>query len=1118
MGHIPVFFDPSGKRRLQRGLVLAITLILVAAVAFATTIVAVPPATPLELQLEHARPLPLNAQVARAGRHVRHAIRQWLPRTAPKVAGQPLTVGFYVPWDEDSRASLEKHLGDLDWVVPALATVSGPTHQFKIVNDQRFAYTMATAPRRPQVLTMVQNLTDGSWDGAGAAKLMADPKARKALIGQISTMLDQQRAAGVVFDFESLPVNSLDNYRKLLAEANKALNASGKLVTATLPADEEGWPLGKLASALDRAFLMDYDEHWQGGTAGPIASQGWYVDRLRSAMTQIPRDKLIVALASYGYDWHAGKVDALTVEEALLAAHDSSTVPAFDAESGNTEFAYEDDDGQHQVWMVDAAASWNQLVAARHMGVNSVALWRLGSEDPGFWNVLHAWRGGNARPDISAVVPANEVDVEGNGELLRITATPNPGKRTATFGADGLIRGMTYDVLPTPYVVRKTGAEQPKLLALTFDDGPDADWTPKILSILEAHKVPATFFVVGENAVANPGLLEREIADGSEIGSHSYTHPNLATVPNADVKIELNATQRLIEAYTGRSTKLFRAPYFGDAEPTTPDELDPALIAQQLGYTVVGLHVDPGDWTRPGTDAIVQRTIEQVENGDAQRSGNIILLHDGGGDREQTVAALPRIIEQLQARGYQFVPVSTLAKLPRDAVMPKIEGADLAAVRFDVGIFLALAGLDWALRWLFFAAIALGMGRAILMTVLAISNRRRYKAPPMPATPPHVSVIIPAYNEERVIEASVRRVLESQDVTLEVIVADDGSKDRTSAIVAEAFGGDPRVRLLTLTNGGKASALNRALKEANAPIIIALDADTQFEPLTIARLARWFDNPDMGAVAGNAKVGNRINLVTKWQAVEYVTAQNVERRALARFDAMTVVPGAVGAWRREALDDVGGYPEDTLAEDQDLTIAIQRAGWQVAYDVDAVAWTEAPESFRALAKQRYRWAFGTLQCLWKHRAILRTRRPAGLALVGLPQAWLFQIVFAAISPLIDLALVISILGTALRVSQHGWAQTETDVLRMGLYWLIFTGVDLVCGWAAYAMEKREKRFPALLLLAQRFVYRQIMYWVVLRAIGSAIGGLWVGWGKLERSGKMTAQAEKVEAREPAEAV
>lgn len=1108
MTHRPIFFDPSGKRRrwTLRGLVAAIALVVLAAVAFATTIVDVPAGSPLALSLERPQHLPLSAQVARVRHHVRHGLdtlRSWLPRGGPRAKEQPLTVGFYVPWDSESAASLQAHLAQLDWVVPALASVAGPNHQLRVVNDTHLAYLLASAETRPHQLTMLQNIGGGHWDGAGAAALVADPAARTRLVDQIVAMLDAQHAAGVTFDFEDLPAHALEGYRRLLDEAHRKLGARGKLVTATLPADDPTWPVGAIAAVTDRVFLMDYDQHWQGGTAGPIAAQPWFVEQLRRVLARVPPAKVIVALGSYGYDWHGGTVDAMTIEEALLAAHDSDAAPLFDPESGNTSFAFEEDGEQHNVWMLDAAATWNQLDAVRAAGVSDIALWRLGSEDPDVWNALAAWRAGG-RPDLGTITPVGSPDVEGRGEILRITDTPHSGTRTLDFAPNGLIRGVQYQALPTPYVVARTG-DRPKLLALTFDDGPDPDWTPRILSILEAKRVPATFFVIGENALENQQVLQRIAADGMEIGNHSYTHPNMAQVPDEDVRIELNATQRLVEAYTGRSTRLFRAPYFGDAEPTTADEIGPALLAQQAGYTVVGLHVDPGDWKRPGVDEIVNQTLAQVnQTDDPDRSTNVILLHDGGGDRSQTVAALPRIIDALRAQGYQFVPISTLAGLTHDTVMPRVSASDLAAVRFDVGMFKFFADLNWALRWLFFLAIGLGMGRAILMTLLALLGRNRNPPPAMPEAPPRVSVIIPAYNEERVIAESVRRVLASEGVVLEVIVADDGSKDRTSAIVAEAFGEDPRVRLLTLANGGKAAALNRALVHATAEIVVALDADTQFEPLTIARLARWFDDPDVGAVAGNAKVGNRVNLVAKWQAIEYVTAQNVERRALARFDAMMVVPGAVGAWRREALDDVGGYPEDTLAEDQDLTIAIQRDGWKVAYDVEAVAWTEAPESFAALAKQRFRWAFGTLQCLWKHAGILRTMRPAGLAMVGFPQTWLFQILFAAISPLIDLALIVSIVGTAIRVQQHGWDQTQTDVLRMAVYWLLFTGVDLVCGWVAYRMEKREKHFPGLLLLAQRFAYRQVMYWVVIRAIGSAVAGFWVGWGKLERTGRATA--------------
>ncbi|WP_419825432.1 glycosyltransferase [Sphingomonas sp.] len=1114
----PVFYDPSGRRkRWSLGTVAAMLLALVAAAAvFALTIVDVPVPTPLALPVEHPQPRPLPAELAHVGRVIKNRVKgvafalgAWSPHGSAAAAKVRQTVvGFYAPWDDASKASLVRHVGQLDWLVPALGSVTGPDHRLTIATDRVLGAVLRNATHRPLLMPMVQNASGGAWDGAGIAALLRDPRARAKLLDGLEPTLKAYGAGGVAFDFEELPTASQRDYQHFIAEAHARYAPRGLLVTLAVPVGDDDWNLRAYARSADRLFVMDYDEHYPEGQPGPIASQGWFVDRMREAVRQIGPKKAIVAIAGYGYDWPKGKTGAaVSVEEAWLAAHDSGVAPRFDTVSGNTMFDYVGDDGlPHTVWLTDAASGWNQLRAVDASGASGVALWRLGSEDPGVWDALKAFESHHV-PDLSTLRSVGDVDVEGNGELLRITDTPTTGRRNVVIDARGMIRGEAFVSLPTPYVVTRVG-DRPGLVALTFDDGPDGHWTPRILDLLKREGVPATFFVIGENAVSHPGLLNRIIAEGSEIGNHSYTHPNMALSSERGTRFELNATQRLIEAYTGRGTRLLRLPYFGDAEPTTDDELVPALRAQQDGYLNVGLHVDTQDWQRPGVSAIVSNGVAGVLAGNDDRSGNVILLHDGGGDREQTLAALPALIETLRAKGYRFVTVSRLIDLTPAQVMPQITGKDLIAVRADVGMFLFLAGLLGLLKWIFFVAITLGIARAVLMAVLAIRARLEARREPVPAIDParFVSVLIPAFNEAKVIAESVRRVLGSEDVRIEVIVIDDGSSDGTSDVVHAAFPGDPRVRVLTLLNGGKAVALNRGLALASGDVIVALDADTQFEATTIARLARWFADPAVGAVAGNAKVGNRVNLVTRWQAVEYVTAQNLERRALTRFEAITVVPGAVGAWRRAALDAVGGYPVDTLAEDQDLTIAIQRAGWQVAYDVDAVAWTEAPETFRALGRQRFRWAFGTLQCLWKHRGIFRAGRPAGLAYVGLPQAWLFQIMFAAISPIIDLALAISIVSTIVRVHQHGWAQTQSDVLTMGVYWLAFSAIDVACGWIAYRLEPRRMHYPALLLLAQRFVYRQLMYSVVLRAIGAALSGPWVGWGKLQRTGRVDVAA------------
>ncbi|MBV9882647.1 MAG: glycosyltransferase [Sphingomonadaceae bacterium] len=1103
----PIFLDPTGRRGRWTGRSLAalVLFVLAAAAVLAFTIIEVPVPAPLPLRMEQGRH-GLMDRIAGAGGAARSVFgHRWLP-PSPRggATGRQVVSGFYVPWDEASRASLTAHVNELDWVIPAAAFLTGPQHQLDVEPDPAFDAIIAGAQRRPLVLPMVQNARNDHWDGPGLAAVLHDPRASAQLLDRLEAMVAARHGAGIVFDFEELPASAQRDYLRFLAIANRRFDARGWSVSMAAPVGDPDWNLAAYAHVVDKMFLMLYDEHWGEGDPGPIASQGWYVRRLQEAVRAVGADKAIATIANYGYNWAAGQpAEALTVEEAWLTARESEAMPRFDPVSGNASFDYEEEDGQtHHVWFLDAASAWNELRATHIEGVAGVSLWRLGSEDPGIWADFASFNQGQP-PNLATLTSPGPADVEGSGEILRIEATPTEGSRTIAADRLGLIRGEEYRTLPSPYVVRRTGY-RPGLVSLTFDDGPDPDWTPRILDVLREKHVPATFFVVGENALAHPGLLNRIVEEGHELGNHSYTHPNFANISEGEARLELNATERLVEAYTGRGMRLFRAPYFGDAEPTTGDELQPALIAQNSGYLNVGLHVDAEDWQQPGVDAVVANTVNGVLAGNEERSGQIVLLHDGGGDRAQTLAALPRIIDELRARGFRFVPTAELAGLTDAQVMPRVEGTDLLAVRADVAIFILLAGLSVLLSALFSIAIVLGIARSLSLTALAL--RARPDEPPAASPDSLISVLIPAFNEARVIEASVRRVLASRDAALEVIVVDDGSSDGTSAIVASAFADEPRVRLLTLSNGGKARALNQGLALAKGEIVVALDADTQFEPETIARLARWFGDPAIGAVAGNAKVGNRVNLVTRWQAVEYVTAQNLERRALAGLGAIMVVPGAVGAWCRAALDAVGGFPIDTLAEDQDLTIAIQRAGWQVANDPEAVAWTEAPQSFRALARQRFRWSFGTLQCLWKHRRALREGRPRGIALIGIPQAWLFQILFSLVSPMIDLALVLSIVMTWTRVQQHGWAQTQTDVGWMAFFWLLFVGVDLLCGWIAFRMDRRERRFPAFLLIAQRFVYRQLMYGVVIKAVAAALRGRLVGWGKLERTGKAVAPA------------
>jgi cellulose synthase/poly-beta-1,6-N-acetylglucosamine synthase-like glycosyltransferase/peptidoglycan/xylan/chitin deacetylase (PgdA/CDA1 family) len=766
----------------------------------------------------------------------------------------------------------------------------------------------------------------------------------------------------------------------------------------------------------------------------------------------------------------------------------------FDSVSLNPYLTWTDPDStDHVVWFLDAATAYNQRRAGAALRVAGQAIWRLGSEDPAVWRVLGHRASADAATAIREIPAGYDVQIEGTGELLRIAARPAEGRRDVRLDpASGLVTGERLTALPSPWVVRRYGASKHEV-ALTFDDGPDGTWTPMILDTLRSRGAPATFFVIGANAERHIPLLRRIVAEGNEVGNHTFTHPNLALTPAFVTRLELDATERLMEAVLDRRSLFFRPPYFGDAEPTTADELVPVGLATDLGYVTAGLHVDSEDWTVPGPEAVLRNVL------DSRARGNVVLLHDGGGDRSGTVAALGPIIDSLRARGDTLVLLSSLAGVSPGAAMPALPPASAATRLAELALFGLLGGTELGLYWVFLVAVVLGIGRLVWILALAIAQRLRQRPPPSEPFAPSVSIIVPAYNEEKVIAATIGSLL-AQDYAgeFEIVVVDDGSPDRTYETAAAAFGAEPRVRIFRKPNGGKASALNYGIAQAAGEVVVCLDADTVFEPGTLRALVAPLGDERVGAVAGNAKVGNRVNLVTRWQAVEYVTSQNLDRRAFSLLNGITVVPGAVGAWRRSLVEEVGGFSDDTLAEDQDLTLTIRRRGYRIAYADRAVGWTEAPDTLRTLARQRFRWSFGTLQCAWKHRDVLLRPRYGSLGLVAMPNVWVFQLLLPAISPLADLLFLWSLVSVWLVKAEHGATYALTNLEHVLTFYALFLLVDWLAAVAAFLLEPDEDRSLTWLIFLQRFAYRQVMYWVVLRAFLGAARGRLVGWGKLER--------------------
>lgn len=1112
-----IFHDPSGKRERRAKLVLGVVASVIAAIVagFAATLAFAPRLPDAPLKDPHVLTA-LHEESARKVKPVKSWRRVPHPKTAPNGAAvRPLSVGFYVTWDEDSRESLRRNIDKLDVVSPQWVAIKGSAGAIDVVDDPEGAARIANAPNHPAVLPLVHNAGGETFDGAQADALLTNPAARAQLIANLVALAAQRGYGGYVFDLEALSPKGLAVYPKFLGEARAALGPSGREVWVAAPFDDPAWPLKAVQQASDTLVLMAYDQHYAQGDPGPNAGQDWYESVLEKRFSHLDPSRTVMALAGYGYDWTLSRTgrpqsgDPITFHEAMRNAQDAGATIRMDADALNPTYDYTDDNGErHVAWFTDAVTLFNQVKVTDPWRPRGYALWRMGTEDPGVWSLLGKPYGQMSAASLTTLANGQGVDFDGDGEVLRVAALPTPGKRSLTFDPDtGLISNQTYDVLPSSYVIERYG-QRKGMVALTFDDGPDPRWTPKILDILRAKNAPATFFVIGQNMQKHPGIIQREVDEGHNVGGHSWTHPNIAETPLAQVQVELNATQRLFEVITGRSMRLFRPPFFGDAEPSTPHEVAPLVIAQTLGYMTVGLRIDPDDWQKPSPQTIIDRTLDRLDHPGAQ-PGQVVLLHDAGGDRSRTVEALPGLIDAIRARGYTLVTIGDLVGMTPEQVMPVTSrtGLDLTIDRVGFDFF---RWTQAAMAALFVAAIFLGVARLVFLAGLALAHRFWTHDEPADLDAengPLVSVLIPCFNEEKVIAASVARILKSNWKNLEVLVLDDGSKDRTAQEVRDHFADDPRVTLLSFENGGKARAVNRGLAVAKGEYVVALDADTLFPPETIGRLARWFQDPDIGAVAGNAIVGNRVNIVTRWQALEYVTAQNLERRALAALGAVTVVPGAVGAWRKSVLDALGGYPADTLAEDQDLTIACQRAGWKVAFDPEARAYTEAPDTVGGLLKQRFRWSFGTLQCVWKHRRALFNRKTPVLGFVALPQIWLFQIMLAVAAPLVDLAVVWSLISGLYGAIAHPVEWRPDDMLLGLTYWAIFIAVDLSAGALGMALEKRAPWGDLPFLPVQRFGYRQLMYYVVVKSVVMAVRGGRVGWGKLERRASVSVASD-----------
>ncbi|MBV8819810.1 MAG: polysaccharide deacetylase family protein, partial [Acidobacteriaceae bacterium] len=672
------------------------------------------------------------------------------------------------------------------------------------------------------ILAEINNYRDG-WQPGDLHKVLNHHDARENLIDNIVSNIEEHKFAGVNIDFEQLPARDKAQMVAFMQELSARLKPLGLLLTQDVPTDDDGsYDLKRLAEVNDFVVPMVYDEHYQSGTPGPVASEAWFQNQLELLLKELPPQKTVIGFGNYGYDWIIGsrKGGVETSYGDVIAAAVANKAPiVFDKDTDNPVLRYSHGKDQHEVWFLDAVTALNHIIDVSDSGFRGIGLWRLGAEDPGLWATLPQMKWPTedfAASTLFHLTAQKSVQHYGQGEVLRIVDQPRDGARNVWKDKDGNFV-ETYQSLPSYYVVEHSGGAGGKLMTITFDDGP-SEYTGRVLDILKNKQAPATFFVIGENAEQYAGEVRREYAEGHTIGNHTYTHPNVAKESAEETMLELNTTLRLIEHDTGHSSILFRPPYNADSEPQTPAELLPILRAQQLGYVTVGEKIDPRDWEIGTTPAkILEQVLEQKDD------GHMILLHDGGGDRSATLAALPQIIDTLRAQGYQFVPLEQLIGRSRAQLMPVPGQEEQRWASIEGDALITKGNFKKIIGVLFIAAIVVTVLRSLVFSVLAIAQKRKAaKRTFDPAYRPGVSVVIAAYNEEKVVRRTVQSILDNGYPDLEVVVVNDGSKDHTLEVLHNAFDHDPRVRIFTQSNLGKADALNHAIREAKHPILVAL--------------------------------------------------------------------------------------------------------------------------------------------------------------------------------------------------------------------------------------------------------------------------------------------------------
>ncbi|MFN3824626.1 MAG: glycosyltransferase [Pseudorhodobacter sp.] len=929
----------------------------------------------------------------------------------------------------------------------------------------------------------------GLLDRLGAADFRAE------LVAEIGVAMAKVNAAGLCLKLDLPLTANLAGVEAFLADLNRALRLSGSQLCTILTAESDLWQRPGIVAASDYVIVKMFGTPWIGSAPRPLSPDNRFLETATRIAGSVGPEKFVPALGLMAVDWISGQTrpEIISFSEAMVRIDAAGAKVEFSEKARNSYSRFVDKDGlRHQIWFLDAASAYNGLIDLQGMGVTQVGLSDLGQEDPAVWAVLAGFEDDprDLVQRLHRTSLSDRVHFKGQGSFYQWLTPPRTGQRTIRKDPDsGKIVDQNWTVLPQPAVMQKFGRGNGVQVALTFDDGPSPDATAEILDALKEVDAPASFFVVGNAVLKYPELVRRMVREGHLVGTHTFTHPNLGKIEPWRMQVELSATNRLVAGITGHDMRVFRPPYVRGDGPFDSREARMFATVAERGYVVAGSDIAPPDWDGISAKQIIDRVISDLDLG----FGNVIVLHDGRSTGMHTAEAVGPLVKALRERGYQIVPLAEILGTTTATLMPATK---VSLSGFDTVSFGAIMGLSQLMYWVFWLVLIAGLSRSLIYLVLA--HRRETPSISRLRALPSVTIVIPAFNESRVILSSIRTALASTYPDLRVIVVDDGSTDDTLELARAAYGDHPAVTILTQPNQGKWMALNAAYEAMDSEIAVCMDADTEIAPDAVFYLVQPFVDSRVGAVAGTILVGNKRNILTRMQALEYFTTQNIGRRAQDHINGIIVVPGALGAWRVEAVRDIGMLSNETLTEDTDLTMWMLRNGYTIAYAERATGRTEVPADVRSLLKQRLRWNTGILQALWKHKRIFR--ESPSLRLISLADLTIFGYVLPFLAPLVDVIFFTLLFGAIADLVSGQVPDLSNTSRAMMLGYILLPLADLVMILAAFRFDRRESTRLIWVWPLQNLFYRQLIYVSALRAVISAISGRLTNWDKLTRHG------------------